>query len=212
MQSKYPNFVVINKKKYPMRTKVQNWVAILQIADDPTLTEAEKLALQLRIAYKSKIKIDDLKDAADKLHWFICAGKDKPRKGGSKRVIDFVQDWAFVMAAFQQQYGLDLTPAPRWKFWHRDMHWWHFINLFNGLTDDTLIVKIMGWRSINLAKIKDKETRRHYQELKKQYALAPAGRANEREYTPQELLAIANKKLIELKEKKKIAAEASNGR
>lgn len=212
MQSKNPDFVVINGKKYPVRTKVSNWVAILQIADDPTLTEAEKLALQLRIAYKKKIKIDDLKEAAEKLHWFICAGNERPRKSGSKRIVDFVQDWPYVVAAFQQQYGIDMTPAPWWKFWRRSMHWWHFIQLFNGLTDETLLVKIMGWRGMSLAKIKDKETRRHYQELKKYYALAPAGQAREREYSPQELLAIANKKLVELKEKKKLSAEARNGR
>lgn len=212
MQNKNPTFVILNGRKYPIRTKVANWVAILQIADDPTLTEAEKLALQLRIAYKKKIQMEDLKPAAEKLHWFICAGVERPRKSGSKRVIDFVQDWAYVIAAFQQQYNLDLSPAPWWKFWRHDMHWWHFMQLFNGLTDETLLVKIMGWRGANLAKIKDKEMRRHYQELKKFYALAPAGQAAEREYSPHELLAIANKKLIELKEKKKLSAEASNGR
>ena len=211
MQSN-PTFVIINGKKYPMRWQMAHWVAILQIADDPTLTDAEKLALQLKIAYKKKIRIDDLKDAADKLHWFIAAGRERKRASGSKRVVDFVQDWAYVMAAFQQQYQIDLSVAPWWKFWARPMHWWHFIQLFNGLTDETLLVKIMGYRGMSLAKIKDKEMRRHYAELKKFYALAPAGQAAEREYTPQELLAIANKKLLELKEKKKLSAEASNGR
>lgn len=211
MQNNNPTFVFINEKKYPVRWKIAHWVAILQIADDPTLTEAEKLALQLKIAYKKKIRIDDLKEAADKLHWFICAGRIHKRASGSKRVVDFVQDWPYVVAAFQQQYQIDLTPAPWWKFWARDMHWWRFMQLFNGLTDETLLVKIMGYRGMNCAKIKDKELRRHYTELKKFYALAPAGQAAERDYTPQELLAIANKKLLELKEKKKLSAEAKNG-
>lgn len=212
MLNKYPKSVLINGKTYPVRTKIATWVSILQIADDPTLTEAEKLALQLRCAYKKKIRIDDLREAANKLHWFIAAGKEGKRASGSKRVIDFVQDWPYVVAAFQQQYGIDISPAPWWKFWSRPMHWWHFMQLFSGLTDETMIVKIMGWRGMNTAKIKDKEIRKHYNDLKKAYALAPAGQAGERDYSPQELLAIANKKLLELKEKKKISAEAHNGR
>lgn len=211
MQNTNPTFVIINEKKYPIRTSVADWVAILQVADDPTLTEAEKLVFQLRLAYKKKIRIEDLRDAAEKLHWFIAAGNTQKRQGGSKRLVDFVQDWAYVVAAFQQQYNIDLSPAPWWKFWHRPMHWWHFMNLFRGLTDETLLVKIIGWRGINLAKVKDKELKRQYADLKKFYALAPAGRAREKEYTPQELLEIANKKLLELKEKKKLSAEAHNG-
>lgn len=206
-RNNYPSSVLINERRYPIRTDFADWISILQIADDPTLTESEKLIMQMQIAFP-KIPAD-IRAAAEQMHQFIAAGACEKRAGGNKRVVDFVQDWQYILAAFQQQYGLDLSPAPRWKFWARPMHWWKFMQLFRGLTEETLIVKIMGWRSINLAKIKDKELRKKYADLKRAYALAPAGMAGQKEYTQQELLEIANKKLIELKQAKaKQQAEA----
>lgn len=202
MQKNKPTFVVINDRRYPIRYHIADWVSVLEIADDPTLTESEKIFMQLRRVFKKKIRLEDLQGAADKLHWFIAAGMDGKRASGSKRVVDFIQDWPYIVAAFQQQYGIDLNPAPAWKFWRRPMHWWHFMQLFRGLTEETLLVKIMGYRAVNLQKIKDKETRRRYAELKRFYALAPAGQAGKRDFTPQELLEIANKKLLELKQAK----------
>ena len=199
-ENKYPYSVLINEKRYPIRTNFADWISILQIADDPTLTESEKLIMQLQIAYP-RIPAD-IRAAAEKLHWFIAAGASEKRQGGSKRLIDFVQDWQYILAAFQQQYQIDLSPAARWQFWRRPLHWWKFMQLFRGLTEETLIVKIMGWRGINLAKIKDKEQRKRYAELKRAYALAPAGMAGQKEYTQKELLEIANKKLLELKQAK----------
>lgn len=51
------------------------------------------------------------------------------------------------------------------------LHWWEFRALFQGLKDDNKIVKIMGYRGIDLSKIKDKEEKARYKKLKKIYAL-----------------------------------------
>ena len=51
------------------------------------------------------------------------------------------------------------------------LHWWKYKALFKGLTEDNEIVKIMGYRSMDLSKIKDKEQKEHYKKLKKMYAL-----------------------------------------
>ena len=51
------------------------------------------------------------------------------------------------------------------------MHWWKFKAMFNGLKSDNKIVEIMGYRAIDLSKIKDKEEKKRYKELKRIYAL-----------------------------------------
>lgn len=43
--------------------------------------------------------------------------------------------------------------------------------MFNSLKDDNMIVKIMGYRSLDLNTIKDKEQKAHYRKLKKIYEL-----------------------------------------
>ena len=52
-----------------------------------------------------------------------------------------------------------------------ELHWWKFKALFQGLKEDNKIVQIMGYRGMDLSKIKDKEERKHYKRLKKLYAL-----------------------------------------
>ena len=53
----------------------------------------------------------------------------------------------------------------------RYLHWWKFKALFNGLNEDNKLIKIMGYRSIDLRKISDKDEKQRYRELQKLYAL-----------------------------------------
>ena len=63
-----------------------------------------------------------------------------------------------------QQYKIDLNSIEY-------MHWWKFKALFEGLTENTQIVKIMGYRAMDLSKIKDKEEKKRYKKLQREYAL-----------------------------------------
>ena len=69
-----------------------------------------------------------------------------------------------IYSAFMSQYGIDLQKI---KF----LHWWEFKAMFECLNDDNKIVEVMGYRSINLAKIKDKDEKARIRKLKKLYAL-----------------------------------------
>ena len=61
------------------------------------------------------------------------------------------------------------------------MHWWKFKALFDGLNENTEIVKIMGYRSINLSQIKDIEKRKYYKKMKRLYALPDMRTQEEKE-------------------------------
>jgi len=73
-----------------------------------------------------------------------------------------------------QQYNIDLQEI-------KYMHWWKFKALFNGLAENTEIVKIMGYRAVNLSKIKDKEQKNFYKRMKKIYALPDTRSQEEKE-------------------------------
>ena len=53
---------------------------------------------------------------------------------------DYQCDAGYIVAAFQQAYGIDLT-------WER-VHWFRFRALFAALPEETLMAKIMSWRMI----------------------------------------------------------------
>lgn len=75
---------------------------------------------------------------------------------------DYRCDAPYIVAAFQQAYGIDLTTEK--------MHWFRFRALFAALPEDTLMAKIMGWRSDDLADYEG-SMREHYAALKERFAL-----------------------------------------
>ena len=88
----------------------------------------------------------------------------------AKRIFDYEYDAELIYAAFLQQYGTDLAES--------DMHWHKFLALFDNLSEDTQFMKVVGYRSVNLAKIKDNDRRRFYRKMKRLYRL-PDNRTEE---------------------------------
>ena len=72
------------------------------------------------------------------------------------RLIDFLIDGQFIVASFQQAYGIDLTEC--------DMHWHRFCALLDGLPDDTKISKIIGYRGYD----QRDEKRKHAEIIREQ--------------------------------------------
>jgi hypothetical protein len=106
--------------------------------------------------------------AVEKILWFYRCGKDVKTSGGSgngksTQIYDFDFDDDYIYSAFLDQYGIDLQDA--------DLHWWKFKAMFKSLKEDNEIVKIMGYRSLDLTKIKDKEQKLHYRKMKDLYKI-----------------------------------------
>ena len=90
-----------------------------------------------------------------------------------KQIYSFEQDDFLIYSAFMEQYHIDLNEA--------NLHWWKFKAMFDGLNDDILFSKVMGYRSIDLSKIEDKKQREHYAKLQKHWALVDSRSVEEKE-------------------------------
>lgn len=77
---------------------------------------------------------------------------------------DYRRDAPYIVAAFQQAYGIDLTTEK--------LHWFRFRALFAALPEDTLMAKIINWRTLDLADYEG-SMREHYAALKERFALPP---------------------------------------
>ena len=77
-----------------------------------------------------------------------CGSSDVKETSGEPQVVDDSQlvgvlDGDYVVAAYQQAYGIDLTDPSL------DMHWHRFLALLRGLPGDTVLAEAMrmrGWR------------------------------------------------------------------
>ena len=159
----YPDIVSVCGTKYPVNTDFRimcRFEIAIQKSDTAEITSAV-----------SDFFIGDIPDNADLavdavLEFYLCGkqaegGKSSGKNG--KRCYDYSEDWKYFIAAFRQQYGIDLNTA--------QLHWWEFSALFSGLTDDTELIKIMQIRCTNLKDISDKKERDRIKKLQERYAL-----------------------------------------
>lgn len=143
---KLPESIIVDSVEYPIHTDFRIWI------------EFERSLREDHIA------LFDIFDCTppEGVRWvesareFLASPNSTPREGygpkSDERAFDFVQDGAYIVGAFQQAYGIDLTTA--------DIHWHRFKALFDSLPDDTKLSTIMGHRTWQSSKKKPDEIHR----------------------------------------------------
>lgn len=153
-----------------IRTDFRESIKFELLMQDNNITENDKIGLALNLYYKEEI--EDIEQALKDIIWFYGCNINKGNKNESKKndsretkqIYSYEFDDKYIYSAFKEQYNLDLNSI-------KYLHWWKFKALMDSLNDNTQFVKIMGYRAIDLSKIKDKEEKARYKKLKKLYAL-----------------------------------------
>lgn len=162
--SKLPESVIVEGNDYPINTDFRLWIELCDFMDSDASYE-EKVLKLLCCAYTKELP-PHLDTAVLALFEFMSLGKigRSFSVGPCEKVMDFLEDEGLIYAAFKEQYNIDL--------YCDNLHWWSFINLLNGLSEDTAFMKIVGYRSINCESIKNKELKRFYRKMKNKYKLS----------------------------------------
>lgn len=163
-----PSTVEIDGTEYEINTDFRISVLFSLLMEDDELTEEQKVLQAVNLYYP--VVPNNIGKAIEQIKWFYSCGKsDKPignkkRKTNSKKVFDFEVDANYIYSAFMSQYNIDLQDIGQ-------LHWWKFKALLEGLKEDNKLSKIIEYRSMDLSKIKDKEQRKFYKDMQKQYSL-----------------------------------------
>ena len=163
-----PSKIVVDGTEYEINTDFRISVLFSLLMEDDSLNEEEKVLQALSLYYP--VIPNNIGKAIEQIKWFYSCGKsDKPignkkRKTNSKKVFDFEADANYIYSAFMSQYRIDLQDIGQ-------LHWWKFKALLEGLKEDNKLSKIIEYRSVDLSKIKDKEQRKFYKDMQKQYSL-----------------------------------------
>lgn len=163
--------VLIGKRRYRLRTGVF-WVMQARRAleaEDLRPDERARLAVWCLYLPPRPRPHHAALDAAFQLLKFESPYRF-PQDG--PRTLDMEQDAALIVAAFRQQYGIDLPHAAL------RLDWRVFHALLSGITDDTMLGNVMGIRAAKLPKRTqyNGDTIKELQKQKAIYALRnPAG-------------------------------------
>lgn len=170
------------KQGLKIRTDFRESIKFELLMQDSKITEKEKIMLALKLYYYDISKIKDIKLAINEILWFYRCGKEiqqqkeskKDEAKAAKQIYSYEFDDEYIYSAFMEQYKIDLNSI-------KYLHWWKFKALFNSLNESTQFVKIMGYRAMNISKIKDKEMKLHYKKMQKIYALPDMRSEEEKE-------------------------------
>ena len=165
-----PSSVDINGKKYEINSDFRTSILFELLMRDNLMQNKDKFNIALKLYYPVIPKDSTL--AIEQLLWFYRCGKDvvnsrgngKGQGMGSTQIYSFEHDDDYIYAAFMDQYNIDLQDIEY-------LHWWKFKAMFKSLKEDNMIVKIMGYRSIDLSQIKDKEQKSYYKKMKEIYKI-----------------------------------------
>ena len=173
--------VVKMRIKEDFNTNFKNSILFELLMQESDLSNEAKAYQALKIYYPNLNQITDVNKAIDNMLWFYKCGKEdeektsqKATRVNTKRIYSYEFDNELIYSAFKDQYNIDLQDI-------KYLHWWKFKAMFDGLKDDNKIVEIMGYRAVNLNKIKDKEILKHYKKMQKLYALPDMRSEEEKE-------------------------------
>lgn len=173
--------IVKMKIQEDFNTNFKNSILFELLMQESNLSSEAKVYQALKIYYPNLNQITDVNKAIDNMLWFYKCGKEdderpnqKATRENVKRIYSYEFDNELIYSAFRDQYGIDLQDI-------NYLHWWKFKAMFDALKDDNKIVEIMGYRAVNLSKIKDKEMRKHYKKMQKLYALPDMRSEEEKE-------------------------------
>lgn len=140
--------------------------------------------MALNLYYYEPEKLVDVKQAIQDILWFYRCGKEDKDvdienqnndvKDKQTQIYSYEFDAEYIYSAFMEQYKIDLSSI-------RYLHWWKFKALLISLNENVLFSKIMGYRAMEISKIKDKDMEKHYKKMKKLYALPDMRSEEEKE-------------------------------
>ena len=165
----------ITPNGFKIKTDFRQAIKFELLMQDRNINDEEKFILALNLFYEEVI---DVNKQLDDMIWFYLKGKKieelkTSKESNNQQIYSFEYDADYIFSAFLETYNIDLNVVL--------MHWWKFKAMFEGLNEKTKLVEIMGYRAIDLSKIKDKEEKKRYKNLKKIYQLPDMRTAEEKE-------------------------------
>lgn len=164
-----PRTIYINDQEYKINWGFRTAILYEMMMLDNEVEPEEKPLYALRLFYP--VIPDDWQEALEGIQWFYRCGEEertgkkkrRNRQSEHERIYSFDYDAPYIYSAFLGQYSIDLNEI-------KELHWWKFKALFQGLNEECTLCKIMGYRAIDINSV-GKEQRDFYKKMKDQYAI-----------------------------------------
>lgn len=161
----YPQSIEVDGIQYKLNTDFRVALRCFEIIDDENIDEYER-TLAITYLLLGDIPFDKLDKILPLLKKYLCCGEERDEEEiESKRDMDLLHDEKYIIASFMSDYNIDLSQIEH-------IHWYQFITLLSGLTNDCILNRVREIRTMDLKDYKGK-ARAKLQRAKEQLALPP---------------------------------------
>lgn len=164
-----PEYVKIGEKKYKINTDFRVAIECNNIARDTEIKDTERALAIIYKLYGEK-GLDNPQDYQQLINLglkYLSMGKEIEDEK-EEPDMDFEQDMDYIYTSFMSDYSIDLSG--------KEMHWWTFMNLMNGLSNSEfgnccVLNRIRNLRNMDPREIKDRKEREKIIKAQKKVAL-----------------------------------------
>lgn len=159
---KYPEYALIKGQKYKINTDFRAGLRCFKVINDPQICDGERCLAIIYILF-GFVPDKDIGLYLEKAQLYLQCGKTAKEQIETKRDMDLEADAMYIMASFMSDYRIDLNTV--------DMHFWQYIDLIQGLTEQSVLSKVRELRNYDITDIKDAKTRNKILKAKEAVAL-----------------------------------------
>ena len=165
----YPQYVIVNDKKYDINTDFRVAIRCSKIATDKSINNTERALAIIYLLFGEEALKDDENGALllEKALYYLSCGKEI-EQNNEEPDMDYEEDMDYIEASFMSDYHIDLSNIK--------MHWWKFNKLINGLSNSEMgnccvLNRIRNLRNYDISTIKDRKEREKIKKAKERVAL-----------------------------------------
>lgn len=158
----YPDSIEVKGKRYKLNTDFRVALRCFEVIDDDNIDDYER-GFAITYLLIGDIPFDELNDILPLLKKYLSCNENNDDEEETKPDMDLLYDEKYIIASFMSDYQMDLS---RIEY----LHWWQFVTLVGGLTNDCILNRVREIRTMDLKDYKGK-ARQKLQKAKEQLAL-----------------------------------------
>lgn len=170
MKNNYPEFVVVDGKKYKINTDFRVAIECNRISEDKNIGDYERTLAIIYLLF-GKEALYDRKNHNKLLNlalkYLACGNEIQGNK--EQPDMDFIEDEKYIKSSFKYDYNYDPYSLDY-------LHWYEFFNdlcnlSYSELGNCCVLNRIRDLRNLDTSKIKDKKEKEKIEKAKQQVAL-----------------------------------------
>ena len=164
-----PEYVKINDIKLKINTDYRIALKCDEISKDITISDYERsLAIIYLLFGEEGLKLKENYERLLELAIIYLSCSQEKENNNDEPDMDFQQDMELIRISFMSEYGFDLK--------NKELHWWDFYNMINGLSNSEMgncciLNRVRNLRTYDTSKIQDKKEKKKIDEAKKHWSL-----------------------------------------